>query len=212
MADHPEVIRQQMEETRSQLADKLEKLENQVSDTVQSTTEAVTDTVEAVKETVENVTTSVKDTVQNVSEAFDLGRQTERHPWIVFGASVAVGCLAAQLFGGQAEKSLQRGSRQEPYPVPPTQPPLGAVPRQTELPAPPPAQAESSQNGKKSWFWEELGKFKGLAVGAVMGVVRDLARKGIPGQVGERLAEEVDHLTTNLGGEPIHGPVLPTNK
>ena len=39
MDDTPEVIRQQMEETKSQLSEKLESLEHQVSETVQSTGE-----------------------------------------------------------------------------------------------------------------------------------------------------------------------------
>ena len=102
MADDTEVIRKQMEETRSHLAEKLEELENQVSETVQATTEAVSETVGTVKETVENVTATVQETFETVAETFNLKVQTERHPWLVVGASIAGGCLLAQLIPSQA--------------------------------------------------------------------------------------------------------------
>ena len=49
MDERPDVIRQQIEETRESLTDKLETLEGQVKDTVST----VSDTLESVKETVE---------------------------------------------------------------------------------------------------------------------------------------------------------------
>ena len=52
MDDEPEVIRQQMEVTRSDLTQKLEALETKVVNTVENTTCAVTDTVTSVKEAV----------------------------------------------------------------------------------------------------------------------------------------------------------------
>jgi hypothetical protein len=210
MANHPEVIRRQMEETRSQLVEKLEDLENKVSDTVQTTTNVVGETVEAVKDTVENVTATVKETMQTVSQTFDLRLQTERHPWIVFGASVAVGCLAAQLVGARAGRGRQGPDHGETLQDSRSQDYVTEGKGQMDFPPPPKTQNESASTGTRSWFWEELGRFKGLALGAVMGVIRDLARSSITGTIGERVAKEVDHLTTNLGGEPIQGPVLPT--
>ena len=69
MDDEPEVIRQQMEETRSALTDKIERLEHQVVGTVQNTTRAVNDTVENVKEAVQETVSTVKDTVSGTVEA-----------------------------------------------------------------------------------------------------------------------------------------------
>ncbi|MFM9964874.1 MAG: hypothetical protein ACKV2Q_27030 [Planctomycetaceae bacterium] len=68
MNDTPEVIRQQMEETKSQLTEKLESLECQVSDGVQS-----------------------------VTDAFDLPLQIERHPWLAVGGSLVLGYLASEI-------------------------------------------------------------------------------------------------------------------
>jgi ElaB/YqjD/DUF883 family membrane-anchored ribosome-binding protein len=223
MDEQPEVIHQQMEETRAALVEKLEALEGQVAETVQSTTHAVqdtttavTDTVESVKETVENVSeqvqetvTNVKDTVQHamasVAEAFDLGLQTERHPWLVVGGAVAVGYLGACLLNNFSNRAAGSGatSREALW-----RPPSGPAPA-------PRLQAEAPTNGKRSgfalpgWLSEELGRLRGLAVGAVMGVVRDLARQGIPGALGERLADEVEVVNSKLGGERVPGPLVP---
>jgi len=223
MADHPEVIRQQMEETRSQLAEKLEALENQVSDTVQTTTAAVAETVENVKETVEkasetveNVTETVKETVESVGETFNLWTQAERYPWLVFGGSVLVGFLGAQLLGGSARRTREEEESQART-APSWSPAQEAQSRRengrhaAETAAPPPTRKEQPAKEEKSWFWDELGQLKGLAIGSLMGVVRDLTKRALPGPIGDRVAEEVDHVTSHLGGERIQGQVLPSN-
>jgi len=216
MANHPEMIRHQMEETRSHLAEKLDALESQVSDTVQTTTAAVSDTVEAVKDTVENVTETVKETVekatetvQSVGQALDLRLQTERHPWLIFGGSVALGFTAAQLLGSsretaKSEAGVRAGQSRVSAPEAPSS--QGNGHQAAESPPPSPPRSESPEQGKKSWFWDQVDRLKGLAIGSMMGVVRDLAERSLTGSLGQRVAEEVDHLTTHLGGEPIHNP------
>jgi len=220
------MIRHQMEETRSNLTEKLEALESQVAESVQSTTAAVSDTVEAVKETVENVSTAVQETVETVSttvqetvdtvgQSFDLWGQTDRHPWVVFGGSVALGFMASQLFdrsstNGHAKhrdspswdslaRSASHAREEASYKAP-------------EPAARTTAHTESTSSSQNSWFWDQMKRLQGLAVGALMGVVRDLSARGLPGALGQRVAEEVDHLTSSLGAETISGPVLPPEK
>jgi len=79
-------------------------------------------------------------------------------------------------------------------------------------PPPQPTQTEQPRTEEKSWFWEELKRLRGLGLGALMGVVRDLAVKGFPGALGQRVGEEVDHISTSLGAETIRGPLLPDGK
>jgi len=115
MDDEPEVIRQQMEDTRSDLTRKIEALEHQVVSTVQSTTSAVTNTVESVKDAVQETVSAVKgtvsdtvcsvketvsDTVEGVKETLDIRHQVEEHPWLMFGASVAAGYVGGLVLGG----------------------------------------------------------------------------------------------------------------
>jgi hypothetical protein len=189
MDERAEVLQHQMERTKANLAEKLETLEGQVSDTVQSTTAAVSNTVEAVKDTVASVKESVEGTVQSVAETFDLRLQVERHPWLMLGGAVALGCVA-----GAWSRGLEETVRHAP-PPPPPEPNFGngkdADQARTESPG-------------ASWLWDGLNRFKGLGVGLVMGVVRDLARRELPGPFGEKVAEEVDALTSRLGVEPMH--------
>lgn len=228
MADQPEVIQKQMEETRASLTEKLEALESQVAGTVRNTTETVAETVEAVKETVENVTESVKETVESVTESvketahsvaetFNLRIQFERHPWLMFGGSIAVGCAAGYFLGGPWH-------RREHFNGSPAQDTgaayfAGSPAEEINRSAPEPSWAGSSmaaperqESNRTGWLWDSLGRLKGLAVGALMGVVRDMASRALPDTLQQRVGEEIDHLTTSLGGEPIHGHLLPEEK
>jgi len=186
MGNQSEMI-EQSEDTRSQLSEKLEVLENEVADTVQNTTEAVAETVENVKETVENVASSVQEAVYSVGAAFDLEAQAKQHPWLVFGGALALGCLTIQFLGGQSRKSRKKRARQ----------PLSASRAAT---AP-------TQPAEKSWLWDQVGRFGGLALSSVMSAVRDKITQAVPESLRERVSEEMDHLTTKLGAEPIHDPV-----
>jgi hypothetical protein len=71
--DDEDVIRGQMEDTRTSLTDKLETLEQQVSGSVHEATINVADTVEAVKDSVQDTVASVKETVIAVKESISQG-------------------------------------------------------------------------------------------------------------------------------------------
>src|SRR5947208_14305774 len=112
MDPQPDVIRQQIEDTRSSLTDKLETLEAEVKgtvqsdrDTVESAKEAVESTLSSAKETVEDTISSVKDTVASATETvkrtFDIPYQVDRHPWAMLGLSAVAGCLCGALLGGR---------------------------------------------------------------------------------------------------------------
>lgn len=91
----PEMIKQQMSETRSSLGDKLETLEQKVTETVKDATRAVSETVQTVSETVDstvsNISESVETVKESVKETFNLTGHIERNPWLALGASVAAG-------------------------------------------------------------------------------------------------------------------------
>jgi ElaB/YqjD/DUF883 family membrane-anchored ribosome-binding protein len=132
MAEKPEVIQHELEETRHALAEKLEQIGEKISGTVETVsetvssvtetvgnvTEAMEGTVQAVAETVSNTVESVKDTVsavgetasetvEAVKEAFNLSEQVRRHPWLWVGGSVAAGFIAGKLFGPRGERHTQ---------------------------------------------------------------------------------------------------------
>src|SRR5438132_737937 len=104
MDNESAVIRQQMDETRAALSEKLEMLENQVVGTVQEATTSVQETVETVKDAVEDtvhtVRESVRETVEAVKDTFDLQQQVQRHPWIMIAGATTLGFLSARLLQG----------------------------------------------------------------------------------------------------------------
>jgi len=216
----PEVIRQQMEETRASLTEKLETLEQQVVDTVQGTTTAVQETVasvkDAVQETMQSVKGSVEGTVESVKDAFDLRRQTEQHPWLMVGGAAAAGYVAAHLLN---RLSLPAAAPSTQPVLPPTTNGMGmytptpSAPRETSERKEWPEQRQERQEPSflsevGQTFDTELTKLKGLAIGTLLGVVRDLLARSVPEKVGPQLGEVVDSITTKLGGQPIRGPVL----
>jgi len=220
MSDQPEVILQQMEETRSDLAQKVRTLEQQVVDTVAEANTAVAETVENVKETVENVKDAfqetvdtvkekVEETVESVKNAFDLSQQWDRHPWALMGGAVALGYLGGYLLG-TTRTSSSRGERRAGSYVPSSSRAEGVVNGSASN------GAASKQPSRPGWldtlrehFGTEIDKVKALAIGTSLGLVRDLLVEAAPETLRSSLADMVNSFTTKLGGEPIEGPVLP---
>lgn len=200
MDQEPDVIREHIEETRSALTEKLETLENEVRGTVESAKSTA-------METIENVKTAVQDTVDSVKRTFDLEYQVDQRPWVMIGGSVVAGYLAG---------SYLRSKRHAP-PLPsapaPSSPAFypGANPR-------PALASESvqvtSSNGRQqterpSWlnqflqqFDSEIQQVKEIAIGAAMGLARDLIKEAVP-QFGQQVEHLMDSATTKLGGKPV---------
>jgi ElaB/YqjD/DUF883 family membrane-anchored ribosome-binding protein len=204
-----------MEETRSHLAKKLEALESQVANTVESTTEAVAETVENVKETVENVTETVHETVQTVAKTFDIRHQVEQHPWAMVGGALAAGALAGYFLGGRSQRNGRWEQEEEASPPASQFTSAGSPSWHEQESRAPSYQADrhaEPHEEKKGWFREEIGRLGGLAISALMGVVREMTSRALPEALGKKVSEEVDHLTEKLGGEPIRGSLLPEGK
>jgi hypothetical protein len=198
MENEAELIRQQMLETRTALSEKLETLEEEVTAKVKGTTESVAETVETVKEAVENTVHTVKDTVENtvetVKETFDLRRQVDRHPWVMFGGAVLLGYVGARLLDRSGHPSTYTNG-------------AAFVPAREPAPsyAPPPAPAGPGLGGKMlETLKPALSKLGGLAIGVTAGVVGEMLRDAAPEQLRPKLNEVIDDVTVALGGTPIH--------
>lgn len=183
MDDELEVIRGQMEETRASLATKIDALETQLGDKVEGATEAVANTVETVQEAV----TTVKDSL-------DLSKHVERHPWLMMGGAVAVGYLAGT-FLAPAKPTVAEGYAEA-------------------LPPPPKAAHSSNGNGRMHRAEEPaqeaegplhnaLQMLKGLAVGNLMGLLRDMVTKVLPDSLAADATRVVDDLTEKMGGKLV---------
>jgi ElaB/YqjD/DUF883 family membrane-anchored ribosome-binding protein len=219
MEDSPEVIRQQMDETRTHLSEKLEALEQRVVNTVHEASASVNETIgsvkEAVHDTVQTVKESVNDTVDTVKDTFDVRRQVEARPWTMMAGATALGFLGGYLLmrsrSAPAERYAATGYHPLPsdngagvYDAPPPPPFTGMTPA-----AAAPAESGGILAMLSKTFEPELKELKGLAVGAVLGVVRDVVSDTIPPNMEGKVEEIIDGVTTRLGGKPIHGRILP---
>lgn len=250
MGEPAEVIQQDLDETRSALADKLNLLEEkisgtvtQVTDTVAEVTETASETVEAVKETVQGTVETVKETVEGtvetVKETFDFQSHVQNHPWLVVGGAVLAGFVAGKLIGGSRREDRWESWSNHPGLTGHTWDDRGsAFARQMSRAAEPSygapqggygAQAadysgqQDQSSGAGSLFggnwgnWlggltqqvqPEIDALKGLALGAVFGLVRDMVANGLPESLKGEVSNTINGLAERLGGKPIEGPVL----
>lgn len=211
MAQEPEAIRQQMSETRAALSEKLETLEHQVVDTVHGATAAVNDTVANVKDavdcTVQSVKESFRESVQCVKDALDIPEQVQRHPWLMLGGAVACGYLGGRLLLSDHDSadSSRNGTAQDASTA--TYPWMAPAHPQPPAPEPKPAR-HSWLTSLASSLEPELSELKGLAIGSVFALVRDLVKESAPRNMAPSLGEIADKITLKLGGTPIAGPLL----
>jgi ElaB/YqjD/DUF883 family membrane-anchored ribosome-binding protein len=206
MDNETEVIKHQMEETRTALTEKLEALEEKVESSVKDTTEAVAETVEKVKEavesTVESVTTPVREAVESVEEVFDFRRQIELRPWLTLAGGVVAGYLGGLLLNRLAPPALDVGrlsasegaSRREPQTN-------GNGAAHYQAPAGP-----GWSDKLTSALAPALSKVAGLAIGATTGAIGHLVLESVPETFRQDARNVLDEITEALGGKPIHFP------
>jgi ElaB/YqjD/DUF883 family membrane-anchored ribosome-binding protein len=237
MDKESDVIKHQMEHTRTQLTDKLELLEHQVADTVTGAAETVekvrqtvsdtvtgaTETVASVKQALEDTVQSVKDTVretaESVGETLDVRRQVEKHPWAMVCGATAVGfgmgmlCSRVNVPAAVTSSASRVASSARSL--------AGSMEQQvsgwSEPPPPPPPFGQRSESRQfrrdepheESLWMPAVHKLKGLAIGAMFGVLRDVLAKNVPPAISGQLGDVIDNFTTSVGGQPISGKVLP---
>jgi len=197
--DDPEVIRTQMERTRTDLTEKLEAIEGQVVSTVKGTTDAVSETVDHVKE-------AVHETVEGVKHAFDIQAHFRNHPWLMLGGMVGLSFLATKLLTGRRshEEEFERpaGSyrsagardfiaRSEPTPMPVSTPSAAKE-----------EQGPSWLEGLMQKLAPSTHKIKEMGIGMTMGLVDQLLTSALPEHLRESAHEVLDSITTSLGGRP----------
>jgi ElaB/YqjD/DUF883 family membrane-anchored ribosome-binding protein len=213
--DHElEVIRDQMEETRASLADKIEALETQARETVQSVSETVTSAVDGAKEVVTSVTEgaqevvkkvseTVAETVDTVKEKLSVSRYVERYPWSSMGVAVATGFVAAQLVPsfGTISRGVSGGAY---YPT-------------SRVADPMTGQAGQPQRRQEGPGWTStlmgmlspaFGTLEGLAVGTLMNAVKHFVSRNVPQQWQGDLTRLIDDFTTRMGGKVMQGDPL----
>ncbi len=197
MIDTPELLQEQMKETKSQLSDKLETLDQQLhlSQAVQTTTSAVNASVEAVQATAATVTSAM----QSVSDAFDIRRQMSQHPLMVLGGAVALGYVAHQLLSQSQMKPaplFDPGSTLDEFP---TVNGHSVNSQQPSVNVAATAAATRAYN-ETLMLSSPLLQLKSLALNTLIGIARESATMAVQLIAG--------YLTANLDRTRDHAPNL----
>jgi len=222
--EQTEVIKHQMEETRSRLAEKVQQLSEQTGNTVQTVTDVVTtvkdtvsdtvntvsdtvtqvkDTVaetvdtmrETVAETVDTVREQVAETVQDVKDLFNLSRQMQNHPWLIMGGAAALGFVGGRLLIPEPSGSSAQESESR----------AAAKPAQESWRY----SWEQQHAGVAGTLMEALGpvidKVKGMALQALFNVAKDVVVSAVPDNFRAQVNEIFSDLTCRLGAESCAG-------
>jgi ElaB/YqjD/DUF883 family membrane-anchored ribosome-binding protein len=188
-------MREEIDCTRSDLADKLEALEDRVMGSVQSAQETVEDSIQI-----------ARDTVATVKRTFDIKHHVEQYPWAMMGGSFVAGLALSTLF--QRRGSVQSADRQgRNGTASSTRPALHTEQHgdgRFATAAPPPQfhSAPPSRTGFLDMFHDDIAKVKGMALAYVMGLARDALRDYVP-RLAPQINAVMDSVTTKLGGEPV---------
>lgn len=209
-SESPELIEQQMHQTRQSLTDKVAALEQQVVGTIQSATSAVHDTVESVKSAVQDTVASVKDTVEGVKDTvegsvssvsegvmhtLDIRSQVQENPWMMVGGAAAAGFLTGLLVfrGRSSASSVLSGLGLMGSPTyaransPVTAPPMAG-------PAPQPREPERASSWQTPGWVDELMSMAGQEAKKL----GEAALTSVVAAVRQNLDESLPHLINNV--------------
>jgi ElaB/YqjD/DUF883 family membrane-anchored ribosome-binding protein len=121
--------RQEIEDTRAAMIEKIELMEERVQETIagaKSTVESamqgfkqVQETVEKAKSTADSIIESVKgtvdETIEHAKSTSELIAQVNQNPWIMFGSALLVGYILGSLARNKAFDSTRTPDRPAQY-------------------------------------------------------------------------------------------------
>jgi len=188
MDPKPELIREDIDETRSALTEKLETLEGQLRGTVESA-----------KQTVEGTIENVKDSIRSLSPVY----QTTQRPYLMVGGAMATGYLAGRLL--QPKVSGRRPAIRV------------ATATRHEAPLPPPtSEYEETFSARRSTagrptildrladqFSDEIQMVKGMILKGVLDATSDALKRSAP-KWGSQIDQVLGSMTQKLTEGPHH--------
>jgi ElaB/YqjD/DUF883 family membrane-anchored ribosome-binding protein len=214
MDQKSDLIKEDIDETRTALTEKLVTLEDQLRDKVEGARETV-------EETIENVKTSLR--------KFSPRHQVQQHPFVMVGAASAAGLLVGQVVQVRRAQAAEwtatgapaQGARYAPErPVPQTSayedasdvgsfapPDQGRwrAERAAYAPAPHRPRRPSVLAKLADTFSDELDMIKAMALAAALDTVRRVAKDSMP-KLGEQIDRVMDSAMTKVGADPEPEP------
>jgi len=214
-AETVEKVRSTVQDTVKEATQTVEKVRHAVQETVSGAAESVASMKHAVEDTVKSVKDSVRETAETVGDALDVRKQVEEHPWAMVAGATAVGFGIGVLINrvdvpaaassaassvAHSAKSLAShwGDSAGDHS------PQWTGPQHEQFISRP----QSASQEESPWM-PAVNKLKGLAIGAMFGVLRDVLSKSMLDVVRGQVGEVIDDFTKSLGGKPITGKILP---
>jgi ElaB/YqjD/DUF883 family membrane-anchored ribosome-binding protein len=204
-----DVMREQIDQTRSSLTEKLETLEADVKETVENAREAVEGAREAVQETISSVTETVHDATETVKRNLNLEYQVNRHPWAMLGLSLVSGVALGVFLGGRMKADRRVAQRLSAAPVePPERAERASAPARSPL-TPEKPNRPGFMNKLTSQFSAEFEEAEDLVITTLVGVFHNVAKKSIPA-LGSAIKDMMTHAASQFSVPPQqHGTERP---
>jgi len=230
--EHMEGTRKDLADKLEQLEKKVTDTVGTVTNLVESVPETVDTVKESIQETVATVTDTVHDTlgavkhgvaetVESVKSFFDIPHHVDRHPWLMLGGSVLLGYLGGRLLlprrrAADREPSFTPLESSSPPSYESSYTPSAPAARSSEsAQAQEPSRGTDGESSGPGWmsrlterFGGEIGKVKGMAIGTLLGVARDMISKWVPDTLRQDVTNVINNFTSDLGGQVIEGSVL----
>lgn len=144
-----------------------------------------TETAKHVEQTVESARQSLHDTAESLRETFDVKDQFNKRPWLLVAGAASLGYIgSALLHDGRPRRSVPN-----------------AVRTSKDL-----AHARGIIARMAQQLTPEVVQLRGLALGALLGMVRDLATKTAPQRMERELVDVINGITVKMGGTPARDP------
>lgn len=201
----PELIEQQMHDTRESLTDKVAALENQVMGTLQSATTAVQETVQSVRSAVSDTQSTVKDTVQEslaaVKDTFDVAARTRENPWAMLGGAAVAGLVTGLLVFRKQHSLGMTAAAASGY-----QPPVGTF-HSVAAPQPAAPRAPGLFDELLCRAGQELRKVAEDAIQTCSASLKEQLHQGVP-KLFEQVTETVkDKVVQTVSGSTSDAPL-----
>jgi ElaB/YqjD/DUF883 family membrane-anchored ribosome-binding protein len=214
MTEKLEMLGEHVRETVEGAQASVEEMVENVRDTVDSTVAAVQQTVEGAQASmegiVENVKGTVGETVEAVQRTFDLHRQMEQHPWLLFGGAAVVGYLLGR---GGDDRPSAAGSTYAPG-FSPASPIPGASSKSPTSPQP----QQRTGSGDLGWFIDEIAALKSAAVGAMVSTLWGMVKQALPPPTlprtstrtkpGSQSSDRPALTQATIAGAPVNGTTI----
>jgi len=183
-------MREEIDCTRSDLANKLGALEDRVMGNVQSAQETVEDSIQI-----------AKDTVATVKRTFDVKHHVEQHPWAMVGGCIVAGFALGALFKNLGRRNEEGGRRREERSRSDSSVSAQPTSFAPVAPAPQYQPPPPTRPGLFDLLHDEIEQVKGMAIAYVLGMARDSIKEAVP-QMAPQIDEVMNSIVKKLGGEP----------